>query len=446
MLLVAACGPARPTPSAGSSGAGADTCAVRLAPRPAPAAVSASAPPPAPPSTLVVHAEVPLASVRQNLETKVGRRVAEERDHDIGAAGRLEYTVDRGPFAASVQGDALVIETPLVGHARACAKGRCYAGCDPQMKAVARVPLRLSAEYRFRPSSVRIDVVRGCEVRALGGLVTVDATPALRGRLAQEAKRIEQSIDRELPDLRPQAERLWAELAKARPLPLGACVVVQPEGIVQGAPGGAGDLARLRFGLVARPEVRARCGEPPRAAPLPPLRDERDLPEAGDVDLAVVLAPEAPAIALEGELGELTLGPRRARARRVTGPATSLAVELGGDVCGEVALGAGSAAWVDDARVHLAGVSLRAGEPERAAAAGVDLAAAAPKVEAATIPVGIGPTEVRTLGPDLARGLSDDRVTVTAAVSAASRGPAYVRGSEVVAVVRARGALTVRPK
>lgn len=419
---------------------------MRLGARPAPAALSAAAPPTAPPSTLVVHAEVPLASVRQNLESKIGRRVAEERDHDIGAAGRLEYTVDRGPFAASVQGDALVIETPLTGHARACAKGRCYAGCDPQMKAVARVPLRLSADYKFRPSSARIDVVRGCEVRALGGLVTVDATPALRGRLAQEAKRIEQSIDRELPDLRPQADRLWAELSKVRPLPLGACVVVQPEGIVQGAPGGAGDLARLRFGLVARPEIRARCGEPTRGAPLPPLRDEQGLPEAGDVDLAVVLAPEAPAIALEGELRELALGPRRARARRVTGTAPAIGFELGGDVCGEIALGAASAAWVDDARVHLGGVAALPGEAERAAAAGLDLAAVASKVEGVAIPVGIGPTEVRTLGPDLARGLSDDRVTVGATVSAATRGPAYVRGGEVVAVVRARGALTVRPK
>ena len=83
-----------------------ETCAVRL---PARDPASTSAPAAAPPaafaslrSTLVVHAEIPLAGIRQALELKVPRRVAEERDHDLGAAGRLEYTVDRGPFTVRV--------------------------------------------------------------------------------------------------------------------------------------------------------------------------------------------------------------------------------------------------------------------------------------------------------------------------------------------------------
>lgn len=449
VLASAACGNHAPpaTGPGGGSGPAADTCRVQLPPAAPSAAPVPAGPLAIDPSTLVVHVEVPLAAVRSNLEAKVGRRVAEEKDHDIGAAGRLEYTVDRGPFTASIQGDALVLETPLHGHARACAKGRCYAGCDPEMKAVARVPLRLGADYKFRPSAVRVDVVRGCEVRALGGLVTVDATPALRSKLAQESRRIEQQIDRELPDLRPEAERLWGALGKVQTLPLGACAVVRPEGVVQGPPGGTADLARLRFGLIARPEMRARCGEAPKAAPLPALRDEPSLPDAGEVSIASSLATEAPGIAVETSVTDVDLGRGHARARRTSGGASALVVGLGGDVCGDLAVGAAGAAWTDDAKaVHLVGVTPLAGEAERAAPGGVDPAALARAVERAPIPVALGPAELKTLVPDLVKGLSDDRVVVSAAIAEARPGPAGVRGGDVVAVVRARGSLTVRAK
>src|SRR5262249_26992335 len=110
----------------------------------------------------------------------------------------------------------------------------------------------------FRPSQVHIDVVRGCKVRALGGIVEVDVTPVLEGNLAGESRKIEAQIDRELPDLKPEAQRLWAEIGKSRALPLGSCVVVAPEAIVQGPPSGTNDVARLRRALAAPPERRLR--------------------------------------------------------------------------------------------------------------------------------------------------------------------------------------------
>jgi len=441
-----------------------ETCAVRWPPRLAiptptppgqqagPPLGQAPAPPIAPPrSTLVVHADLPLLALRQALEARVPRRVAEERDHDIGAAGRLEYTVDRGSFSARVDAGVLVVEAPLRGQARACAKGRCYAGCDPEARATARIPLHLGPDYKLRSEDVRVEVTKGCEVRALGGFLKIDVTPVLRSRLAQEAPRIRASIDRELPDLTPRAAQLWAELNKTRALPFGACVVVAPEEIVQGPASGDAELAHLRFGLLARPEVRMRCGEAPRARPLPPLRDDRSLADAGDVHLAMVLAPDAPARSFGGastifELGAPGGGPR-ARIRNATGEPTSrMDLDLVGEACGDVGVSAGGATWRDPSSVSLAGVVLAPGDVERLGSVGVPAAAVARGVEHTSIGVPLPVDKVATVLPELARAAGDEKTEVSARVDAARPEAAGFRGNELLAVVGLRGAVTIRMK
>ena len=429
----------------------AETCATRLAPR-----TSASPPPgpgaqpfAAPRSTLVVHTEVPLAGLRQALEAKVPRRVAEQRDHDLGAAGRLEYTVDRGPFTVRVEKDALVVESILQGRAQACAKGHCYAGCAPEARVTARVPLRLSADYKLRTSEVRIDVTRGCQVRALGGLLTIDVTPILRSALAQQTRTIQASIDRELPDLGPEAARLWTELGKARALPLGACIVLSPEEITQGPATGTPEVARLRFGLLARPEVRVKCaaaGAGPVAKPLPPLRDDAALPPVGDVHLAIVLGDDAPARAMErGE--PFDLGGRRARVTQVAGDARSgLVLGLGGEACGDVGISVGGVAWLDPQSLHLTGTAPMVGENERLAAAGLQGALLVTAAERAPIALPIAVSALETLLPELARGMSDEKVTIAATVESAKPESAGLRGAEVIAVALLRGAVTLRAK
>ncbi|MBS2015598.1 MAG: DUF4403 family protein [Deltaproteobacteria bacterium] len=425
------------------------TCAVRLPPGGAAVTREGAPPPPlvVPRATLLVHAEVPLGGLREQLEAKVPRRVVDERNQDIGVAGRLEVTVDRGAFAVRVEGDALVVETPLRGQARACAKGSCYASCDPEAKVVARIPMRLGADYKFRASDVRFDVTRGCKVRALGGFVTVDVTPALRARLAQEAKQVQASIDRELPDFSGPAARLWGELGKPRELPLGACIVVSPEEIVQGPASGTIELARLRFGLLARPEIRSRCGEPPRPRALPPLRDDPALPPSGDVHLAVVLAPEAPARAVGAAGGIADLGKGKAQVREAKGDlATGLGLELSGDVCGGASVFASGATWPDANGVRLSGVALAKEDAARLGAAGLDAGAIGRAVEAAAIPVPLAVDQLGVLLPELAKAASDERTTVTVAVESAQGEGAGLRGAEVVAVVRAKASLTVRTK
>lgn len=435
-----------------------ETCATRLPPRapdvqPAlPAAPSTFA---APRSTLVVDAELPLGGLRQAIEAKVPRRIAEDRDQDIGVAGRLEYTVDRGPFTVRVENDSIVVESMLQGRAQACAKGRCYASCAPEARATARIPLRLGADYKLRSSEVRIDVTRGCHVRTLGGFVTIDVTPMLRGALAAQSRGVQASIDRELPDFKPQATRLWAELEAPRELPLGMCVVLAPEEITQGPASGTVEVARLRFGLLARPELRVKCSgasatatAPPGKRPLPPLRNDPALPALGDVHLAIALGDDAPVRAVERAGEIIDFGGRRSRVSKATGGvgAGGLRVDLSGEVCGDVGLGVGGAAWDEQQSLRLTGVAPLPGEGERLAAAGLDTAPLARAVERSPMALPIALGALPTMLPELASSMSDANVTVAATVESARPGNAGLRGNDVVAVAVLRGAVTLRMK
>src|SRR5438132_883555 len=101
-MVAAGCGPGAKNPEV-------RVCSAKLADKPplrgAPLLTEPSFV--APTSTIVVHAQIPVALVQHALESKVPHRVAEEKDHDIGIAGRLEYTADREPFRVSAKGDSL---------------------------------------------------------------------------------------------------------------------------------------------------------------------------------------------------------------------------------------------------------------------------------------------------------------------------------------------------
>ena len=451
-LFLVACGPvAPPRPTAPPPMA--TTCAVQLPPAtasdPAAAPPPLPAPPPPEPSTarslLVVNVEVPLASIAAGIEPKVPKRVAQERDHDIGMAGRLEYVVDRGPFALRVEGDTLIVEAPLTAQVQACAKGHCYASCSPTMLASAKVPLKLGADYKLHTSGVTIAVTRGCELHALGGLVSIDVTPVLNGALAAQAPVVAQEIDRQLPDLRGEAAKLWTEIQKPVPLPLGACLLPDAEEIVQGTASGTKDVARLRFGLVSHPEVRVKCTNLPAvvARPLPPLRHDAALPELGDVHLAVALSPEAPANALGGG-APFDLGIGRAQIASATGDTRELALTLAGEVCGTATVSAAGAAWTKRQALHLTGAAVSADDYPRLTAARIDPSMLTAGVEQGEIPLPIAIDSLADLLPELARNFKDDRVSVAATISATRPESASLRdGTTPVAVAYLHGAVTL---
>lgn len=393
------------------------------------------------PSRIIAHAELRLSRLAQELEAKVEKRVAEARDVSIGVAGVVHYSADRGPFTLSIEGDSLIVRSEIRAHAQACSGGRCYASCDPIAVARAEVPLRLSQRYAFDRSRVTTAFTRGCKVRALGGFLSIDVTPTIEARLAPELAKIERTIDQRLPNLQAQASRLWVELEKPRSLPLGGCVVVQPRGIVQGPVGGDASTLRLRFALLAEPEIRTRCGHVPLGSPLPPLAQDRTLPAEEEVVLALV-AP------LDGVASALQATPPVERAVVAdAGNALDADLALEGDVCGDLSLRA-SLAWADDGRsLTLASPKLAPAERKRVVEVSVDPDELAVRLtRAPRIPLPLDPHALAQVVPLLASSQSSDELEVSADVSSVRPATAAARGDDLVAWVRVRGRLDLKQK
>lgn len=366
-----------------------------------------------------------LTSLAQELDARVPRRVAEERNHGIGLAGHLNYVVDRGPFTIAAEGESLLVRTELHGHAEACANGRCYASCDPVAVATAAVPLRLTPAFRFSPSRVTVAFTRGCQVRALGGFVRIDVTQAIEGQLGPALRGVEKEIDARLPQPRPQAERLWKELSAPRPLPLGSCVVVNPRGIVQGPMTPLGATLRARFALVASPELRTRCGDAPSPTPLPPLAHDPRLPPEDDLVVTIV-SPLASAMASLSPSDPFALDGSRVRITRASASAAGAALDVDlsvrGEACGDLAVRT-PLAWTDD------GKGIRFTSPE--------LATVPPMATA------LSPEALRDVVPGLASSLSDPSIDVKATISDAKPIAAYARGDDLAATVRVRGTVDI---
>lgn len=431
-----------------------DTCNVRLPSRAAPLAAEAPPPPPPPPSRpsrLVANVELKLAAVAKELEAKIGARLAEERGKGIGVAGHLNYTVDRGPFSLAVENDALVVRTDIRSRAEACRGSRCYASCEPQGRATATVPLRLTADYRFPPSKVSFAFTRGCEVRALGGMLKIDVTPTIQSQLQGPLRRVEEEIDRRLPPLRPQAERLWNELQKTRTLPLGMCIVTSPRAIVEGPTSGAPDALRVRFGLVAYPEVRARCpaaDAPPK--PLPPLAQDPALPPEDDLLLTIV-SPLQTALGSPAAGQPIDVGPGRSRVDKTTSvPAGNNAVRidlaLAGEVCGDLAVTSGLV-WSDDVKtLRLAGPTLPDGERARATAASIVPEKLLRSLGTLGFTPPLAPDSLDDVVPGLVQSMSDETVDIRAKVSRVKPAEVVVRGDDLAAAVLVRGSVELRQK
>jgi len=385
-----------------------------------------------------------LAPIAKELEQKVATRLAEERNKSIGIAGHLRYTVDRGPFSVAVEGDSLVVRTDVRGRAEACRGSSCYASCEPQGRATATVPLRLTPEYRFQPSRVAFTFTRGCEVRALGGMVKIDVTPTIQAELAPALRRVEQEIDGKLPVLRPQAEKLWAEIGKSRDLPLGGCVVTNARGIVEGPVSGSAASLRVRFGIALYPEIRARCGEATAARPLPALTHDPSLPAEDELVLAMVSPLAMVAAGLDAS-DPFDAGGARARIARVSavpvGPLAQLDLGLRGEACGDLGVRA-KLGWTDDGRaLRLAEPAFSSGERERAATAALAPDVFVRSLAQVRIPPPVAPETLQELLPALASSMSDRSVAVSAKVTSVKPLDVVLRGEDLAASVLVRGSV-----
>lgn len=455
--LAGCAGKATPTPAEPESPA--PPCALRLAAR-APSRAASAQPPTAPvsapvadaaPSRLIVEAKLPLARLASELERSVAPRLAEERGRRLGPAGVLHYHVDRGAFSVTSVGGQLVIEAPLQGRAEACSGGRCYAACEPRALARAELPLWLQPDYRFAPARVTLQFTQGCKVRALGGLLNIDVTGLLKSALRPQLERVAREIDARLPDVRAEVERAWTQLTAPRPLPLVGCLLLAPLGLVQGPMVESGGQLHARFALLARPELRTDCSDTGLSSvSLPPLASDPAMPEEDVVTLGMAL----PLASLARAFTRATPAPEprpiihvAAAELTAVGSHVTAELELGGELCGSLALHAEPVFAGEQGVLTLRGGRLDPTESTRVRAAGVDPAALAQRL--AQLPRLATPLSLpllRAAPAALGSLYAHPELALNVRISALRGAGAAARGPQVVARVEARGALLLEPR
>jgi hypothetical protein len=399
-----------------------------------------------PESRVVVHAEVPLAPLQRALEERVPQRLGTGRVK-IGPGGVVSYSVDRGPLSVRVSSTSLLIEVPARAHAEACRGDDCYASCEPEARVVAEVPLMLEPDYRFRKTSVSAHFTRGCKVRALGGLLSLDITPSLEAALAPELAKVAQEIDAQLPEIEPHVARAWTELVAPRTLPVGGCFALHPLGLVQGPFVPSTTTLRARFAVRARPELGANC-EGATAIALPTLGVDPTLPEEGVVRLGMVTSLTSVARALEAG-ATLPSGDGRVQVPRAEvtsrGARVDAQLTLAGEVCGDTALEAKLDFSGDGAHIGLADAAFPPGEAERLAASQLDGPELA-RALASTVRIAplLSLQAVKDTAPELAAGQSRPELEVRARISSVRPGGASARGTDLVAWLEARGSLQLK--
>jgi hypothetical protein len=437
-------------PAGSASASQPQECAVQLPPAQQEAASHAPTPTPiraARESQLVVHAEAPLSTLSRALEQRIQKRLAEGH-FGIGPGGTVNYRVERGALSLSVTSTSLVIEAPVSARAEACRGQGCYASCEPNAVVRASVPLLLRSDYRFEPSATSLRFTRGCQVHALGGLLTIDLTPTLESQLQPELAEVSRQIDQQLPDIRADVERAWAALATPRPLPLSGCLRLQPRAIVQGALTPSTTALRANFAVLATPELRSQCGDEAPPPSLPPLSRDLSLPEEG----AVLLGMVTPLEGFEPSFLAAAPVPASQRSFKITGARVAarasdvdVTLELAGDVCGTTTVGAVPDFSGNGASIELARPTLDTSERARWKAAGIDSQAPVTAlIASAHVTPLLSVSALRDAVPALAQAMSPPSLQVSARVSSAHAAGAAARGNDLVAWVEARGSVTLR--
>jgi hypothetical protein len=343
------------------------------------------------PSILAATVRVPLARIRKELEARVPVRVAAESDQDIGTAGRLTYTVDRGPFSFAVNDGKLSVRTDLTSRASVCKPlgplgCQPYASCTPTARMEATLPIALSPKWKVGSSTVRIDVVKGCQVTPLG----IDVTPEIERRIAVKARAVQAQIDRAIPSLQPAIESGWGNVQGVLPIGSDACAFAAPSKALQGPASIVDDQLVARGAIIASPTVEEPCPAPPPPKPPPDLVQDPSLGDSFTMRVPVRMSNGSVAAVWKKQLavGGFTVGSTALHVADVSvrGAREGVVVDLAltGDVCGTVSL-LGAPVWDAEKRmVTLATLAPRAGEAKRLESAGarVDLGAFAAAVGA----------------------------------------------------------------
>lgn len=307
----------------------------------------------APESRITAELELSTALLGRELEKQVPRRLAYVKGQSVGAAGELTYRVERSGFAVGLQGERLVVSTPVLADVEICKSlgPICvtYGTCQPKLRADVSLPLVVDSQYRLGPSSAKVNVERGCVLQPIG---LDQSSHVYKAARSQEAK-VKARIDGALPNIRGDVAQVWQLLHMPVSIDNSLCLRIEPTGIAQQKPKLKGDakgqkLLTTRLAVRGRVKVEDPCVDPHRASPETPLPApavEEELPK--DVDLEVPLFIDWSSVSAQlsrslssqpvnSPAGSVTIAKVEARPSSVEGKSrVALGLTLAGVACGD---------------------------------------------------------------------------------------------------------------
>jgi hypothetical protein len=242
-----------------------------------------------PESRVTVEASVTLKRIERELSDRVPSTL-DRGSRGIGSAGRLGYVVRRGAFAVGLEGERLVVTTPVTVNAQVCKPigpfCPTYGSCSPKLQTRASVPLVLGPDYRLGQSEVGITIERSCSIAGF------DATPKIRTAARGQARQLKRQIDGIVNQPRPEAEVLWRNLQQPLPLADQGCLRVKPRTLTQSRPSLVDGVLSTQVALTGTVSFDYPCdgSEGPAAAaqPLPKPQVVDELPGGIELNLPIL--------------------------------------------------------------------------------------------------------------------------------------------------------------
>lgn len=182
-------------------------------------------PPPIPssPYSLSLEVTATAAWVKGQIAPRVPTLLA-QGERDVGAPGRVTYRVQRGGFELGLNGERLVVTTPISADVSVCKPlgpfCPVYGRCHPQLVSRATVPLLLGPQYQIGESTVAASVVQGCSI------VGFDVTNELASQANDEAANVKRQIDAQRPELMPGLEQAFELLSQPIAVDARSCLRV----------------------------------------------------------------------------------------------------------------------------------------------------------------------------------------------------------------------------
>jgi hypothetical protein len=248
--------------------------------------------PPLPASTISVPAVLDLAPLLSQVETLVPKEQQATADWTVigrsplGDLG-LKYEAWREPLVLAVRDNGIGVEShlfyrfevaqripkPIIGGSFWQALGSCGKGEPPREAVVGmRTTVTLSPDWQLVPSTAPVPTsfLNKCQVTFFKIDVTDRIGEQFDKGLRAAAGLADQRI-RAQGNLRPLAERSWAQLQEPIMLDSNIWLTVNPESASASQPSGSGTVARVTAAFTAHPTIRFGPKPKIQARPLPPL-------------------------------------------------------------------------------------------------------------------------------------------------------------------------------